>query len=166
MKPCCAPGVPDDLVLDRVPARRASTASRSTSSTGMRLVGIAEQAEPRRLQRRGLVDQRGELREAGGHDAAAVEPDRRRRARGATDARNVARPPKQNPTMPMCVVVDARVVQVRAGGVDVGEQSVVGQPLEQRQHLGEVVVRRGAATGAMEDVESETDVAGFGDRVR
>src|SRR5438093_1354361 len=40
------------------------------------LIGRPEQAEPRRLQRGHVVDQRGELREAGVDDAAAVEPHR------------------------------------------------------------------------------------------
>ena len=46
------------------------------------------------------------------------------------------------------------------------QQAVVGQPLEQREHLAEVVVRRGAAARPVEDVESEPDVAGFGDALR
>src|SRR5947208_3368821 len=40
-----------------------------------RLVEIAEEAQPRRLQSDRLADQRGELGEAGGHDPAPVEAD-------------------------------------------------------------------------------------------
>ena len=58
-------------------------------------------------------------------------------------------------------------MQMGAGRVDVVEQPVVGQPFEQRQHLGEVVIRRGASAGPVEDVESEPDVTrqrdAFGD---
>ena len=52
----------------------------------------------------------------------------------------MTRPPKQKPTMPMLRVGEAGLVEVRERGVDVGEHAVVAHALEQRHHLGEVVV--------------------------
>src|SRR6478735_7711241 len=64
------------------------------------------------------------------------------------------------------VVGDAGLVQVGASGVDVGEQSVVGESFEQGQHLAEVVVGRGATARSMEDVDPEPDVSGIRDAFR
>ena len=53
--------------------------------------------------------------------------------------------------MPMLLVGETRAVQVVERGVDVHEHAVVGQTLEQRHHLAEVVVGSGASAGAVED---------------
>src|SRR5438309_4737409 len=68
-------GVANDLVRNRrlLVERRAQPLD---VVDGNALVSIAEQSEPRALQRRALVDERWKLGEPPGHDAAAVEADR------------------------------------------------------------------------------------------
>ena len=53
--------------------------------------------------------------------------------------------------MPICSRRKPGVLEVRDRGVDVGQDAVVGDAFEERHDLAEVVVRRGAAAGAVEE---------------
>ena len=65
-------GIPDDLVVDRgVRVERRPQLLDVVDRD--RLVEVAEQAQPRRPEPAGVAHQGGELREAGGDEAAAVE---------------------------------------------------------------------------------------------
>ena len=109
------------------------------------------------------LDQRRELREAAGDDAAAVEPDRR--AQGPLQGHQERDPSAHaEPDDADLRWREPGVGQVGQGGVDVGEQGRVVEPLEQRHHLAEVVVRRGAAgAGPVEQLGGHGVVAGVGE---
>src|SRR6185312_16262520 len=93
-------------------------------------------------------------RKSSGDDAAAVEADRgtERSLDGCEERRPAAEAETDDADRR---VGEALRVQVFASGVDVRQQAFVAEAFEQRQDLLEVVVRRGAAAGAMEDVESD-----------
>ena len=95
-------------------------------------------------------------------DPAAVEPHTR--ADLAT-RRHEERDPaaEAEPHDADAVVAEARPVQVLEGGVDVHQHAVVGEALEERHHLAEVVVGSGAAAGAVEDRRRDRVVALVGE---
>ena len=83
-------------------------------------VFVAEQPEPRRLQLTDAVDERRELREAAGDDAAAVETDGR--AETALEGHHERDPPAEaEPDDRDVVVGEPGRAQVVERGVDVGE---------------------------------------------
>ena len=65
--------VAHDLGVDRCTGERGAQRFDVFDRDGR--VFVAEQPEPRRLQLTDAIDERRELREAAGDDAAAVEPD-------------------------------------------------------------------------------------------
>ena len=69
------------------------------------------------------------------------------------------RPPMQKPTRPMRSGAKPRSARACDGGVDVVEEGLVVEALEEGEHLGEVVVGRGPASGAMEQVRCDGVVA-------
>ena len=113
----------------------------STSSTGIDCVEVAEEPEPRRLRCVGArVDERGELREARGDDAAAVEADRRAERALRRDEERHA-PAEAEADDADAAVGEAEAAEVVERGVDVGEDRVVAaDPDEVLDHRAEVAV--------------------------
>ena len=110
----------------------------------------------------GLADQRGQAERARVHDAAAVERDRGAElaARRGEEHHPSA---EAEPDDADARRVEALGLEVRDRRVDVGEDALVADAFEERHHLGEVVVRRGTAAGAVEHRRRDADVAGGGD---
>ena len=63
-------------------------------------------------------------------------------------------------------VVEASFAQRGQRGVDIVKRAVVGEPLEERHHLGEVVVGSRPAAGAVEDMGRDRVVPGVGEPPR
>jgi pimeloyl-ACP methyl ester carboxylesterase len=156
-------GVADDVGVHRRVGERL--AQRLDVLDGDGRVEVAEQPEPRRLQRGRPVDERRELREPAAHDPAAVEPDRGpERPLERDEERHAAA--HAEPDDADALVREPRGVEVADRGVDVDEQRVVAQPLEQREHLREVAVGRDAAAGPMEDVRRHGPEPAVGEPAR
>ena len=75
VEPVAGLRVADDLVRDGRPAAAELGPEALDVLDRYRLVEVAEQPEPRRLEVAGAVDEGGEQREAGGDDPTAVEAD-------------------------------------------------------------------------------------------
>ena len=120
----------------------ASSAPRScsTSSTGIDASWSPNSPSHGVWSVGGFGDERRELREPAGHDAATVEPDRRPER---TAQRGEERDPsaEAEPDDADAVVGEARGAQVIERGVDIGEDRVVtADGAEQLDHLLHVAV--------------------------
>src|SRR2546430_5777413 len=118
-----------------------------------------------RLELRDLVDERREVRESRRDDPATVEADGSSERAAQCDQEGDATA-ETEPDRPDRRVLPTGGVKVRQRGVHVDEDGVVVEMLVQRDHLGEIRVRRGAATGPVEEVRRDRVIAGVGEPAR